>query len=524
MSGELARVEQVEMPARVGGAMPFGGAVGDPGACGRGLVREVGAAPGPVRELGVPRVACVRIPGFALRVLEVMNPRWRGAPVAVVERDEPNGPLVHLNASARAKGLVPGMRLGHALDLVPGLRASAVPAHVLGAWHSRVLGLLSGCSPVVEPVRPGVYLLDATGMVPLYPSLADWAWEVRSSLRAMGLDPVVVVGFGRAAVMAIAAGADEPGVLVLQSREREGREVSRVGVERVLDDPSGLLPELGIRTVGDLARVPRPGLVERLGGGAALDGLAGGPELPLSPSRSARSHVARASLPHGEADSGRITAMVGRLMEPMVRELARAGLAVGAVWLGLRRGARLGWYGVRPATPTMDPSLLRELVSLRIGGLRGLGAITEVHVRLDPAEVQARQVELPLGGSMGGEDSARQEAAQRAISLVQAELGPASVVVVSAGRGHLPGVEAVPWRGFAPGRARAPAPCAVRGLLPAPEPVPTPAGRALAGPFPVSTGWWRGEARREYWLYEGSNGELVWYFNERSRWYRHMIH
>ena len=73
------------------------------------------------------RMACVELPAFPLQLLLKRHPGWTGRPVAVVDRDKPQGVILQVNEEARAAGVRTGMRYSAGLSLAHTLHAGEVP-------------------------------------------------------------------------------------------------------------------------------------------------------------------------------------------------------------------------------------------------------------------------------------------------------------------------------------------------------------------------------------------------------------
>ena len=118
------------------------------------------------------RTACVDLPDFPLQLLLREHPAWRKTPVAVVADDRPHAEVQWASTSARAKGVLPGLRFAAALSLAPGLHAAPVPAERVKAEIAAVAERLRTFTPEVEPSGevPGVFWLDAGGLTRLWPS------------------------------------------------------------------------------------------------------------------------------------------------------------------------------------------------------------------------------------------------------------------------------------------------------------------------------------------------------------------
>ena len=274
------------------------------------------------------RMACVELPAFPLQLLLKRHPEWAGRPVAVVDRDRPQGVILWVNEPARAARIRTGMRYSAGLSLAHTLHAGEVPPADIERGVAAVAGRLQRFSPDVEPCRnePGVFWLNASGLSHLHASLGRWAQEIVASLRARGFRAAVAVGFTRFGTYAVARtvmpcetaglvarGADRAGiadvartvmpcetagaagaagatgaiapgtaveavrtaggatfgdpVTVLRDPASERVQAGRVRLSRLGIDPAlrDSLHQLGVRTVGAFLRLPSEGIRRRFG-------------------------------------------------------------------------------------------------------------------------------------------------------------------------------------------------------------------------------------------------------------------
>ena len=73
------------------------------------------------------RMACVELPAFPLQLLLKRHPDWVDRPVAVVDRDKPQGVILWVNEQARAARIRTGMRYSAGLSLAHTLHAGEAP-------------------------------------------------------------------------------------------------------------------------------------------------------------------------------------------------------------------------------------------------------------------------------------------------------------------------------------------------------------------------------------------------------------
>ena len=486
------------------------------------------------------RLACVDIPLLALQCLRRERDLPAERPLAVVDRDHPDGRVQQVNRAARRARVRPDLRLAAALQLCPELVAAEVSESLIRDEGRILLELLGRFSPHVEAdTRPGRFVLDARGVELVFGPVADWARGLHEALDARRVVGRVAVATSRFAAIAIAA--TRAGVTCVDNENDERALIDTVPLHRVIDDPTlrHRLHQLGLATLGQLRALPGDALADRFGDDVhRLHRALTGPDHRLAVSEPiAPLLVSEMHLDLPETESTRLLFRLKRHIRPLFERVARRGQKVSRLRLTLRLfGGQTRELVVTPAEATDDEASLVELLRLQLerttlpGGVEGALVVADGE-RVTPAQLalldRGRALELPR---------AREAAAQ-----VAAELGEGRVGLLTLAEGHLPESRA---RFEASTAVRSPAPSSrrprlVRRILGTPTPLPPrprhepdgwlvdglaagPVERA-DGPWIVSGGWWARETHREYWFVETRRGDLLWVFHDRRRraWYRH---
>jgi protein ImuB len=444
------------------------------------------------------RVACVDVPALPLQLLLVRRPEWKGAPVAVVAEDKPSALVLWVNEAARRARVLPGMRYAAGLALAAELRAGTVESDETAAAVVRVAERLRRFTPRVEPLArdPGVFLLDASGLSRSWRSPARWAVAIQGDLAAAGFRAAVAVGFAPFAVRAVARATR--GLVVFRDRAAETAALRRVPLARLSIEPAlrDTLAKLGVHDVAAFVDLPGDDVAARFGAEAArLHRLASGDVMETVRAEIPRDPLRRtAQIEHPETDAERLLSRVGRLLAPLLADVAREGEALAEleIELVLDDGARRR-EDVRPAAPTLDAAQILELVRLRLETslraaplLRGV-VETTLHAR----GVRATNEQTRLFVERPRRDVA---AGERAFARLVAEHGADAVVVARLADGHLP-EDAFRWEPsarIAPPRPRVvDDPPLVRRILATPVRIPPPGAESrIHGPYPVETRWW----------------------------------
>ncbi|HEV8471430.1 MAG TPA: hypothetical protein VGR82_01530 [Methylomirabilota bacterium] len=462
------------------------------------------------------RVACVWVEGFAAAAAERAEPALREAPLAIVV-GAPVKHVVDVNAAARERGVCPGLSEAEAVARCPGLLRRADSAERLAAARRALLDACSGVSPRLEDAAPGLVYVDVAGLGRLVgadPAIAD---RLARAARAVGLPAKIGVAATRTAARIAAQarlGVIAPGD---EARVLAGVELSAL---QWPPDVAAALGRWGVRTLGELASLPRPALAARLGpmGLAAHDVSRGIDETPWSP-WTPPPYWEEAQELDWEIDAlGSLMAVLERVVQRLTARLAAAHLA--ADGLELRLALAGGGHHARAlalACPMDEPRPLVTLLEHDLAARPPQGAI--IGVALQASVVPRRAVVGVLGRSAPPAVRDLATVWARLVALVGAE----RVGAVALADSHHPdafvpipldidapvGADPVPADGpavLALRRLRPPRrvhvvtdgerrPAAVHGAL-------TPEARVLgcAGPWRVSGEWWdEGAWARDEW-------------------------
>jgi protein ImuB len=487
------------------------------------------------------RIACINLDEFPLQLLLRRQPEWSIHPTAVVDRDSAQGVILWVNEWARERRILPGMRYAAALSLASTLRAGVVPESEIEENVSALAEQLRFFTSDVEPSKqePGVFWLGATGLSLLYPSLKKWGELIYTDLTKTGFRASVVVGFSRFGTYAVAKRGD---TVVFEDPAREKAGAAKVPIERLGFDPClrDTLHKLGITTLGGFLALPASGVLKRFGSDVLhLHQLARGelwaplePEIPPDPVQG------EAVLDHPETNLERLMALIESLLEPMLRTLDKRGKLVAALELRFVFDNRdKHTERVEPASPTLDPRRILELVRLRLESVSLSSGVTDI--TLDARITRAHHKQSDLFEKRSPRDLG---AANRALARIRAELGEGAVKTARLRDGHLPEA-CFEWDPVTAIAAPTPRNVAVRPLIRRilTRPVPFSKTRhrdpkaALAymyedrlveetiGPYVVSGGWWVKEVQREYYFVRTESGRWLWLYYDRRRqcWFLH---
>ncbi|HSH70548.1 MAG TPA: DNA polymerase Y family protein, partial [Deferrisomatales bacterium] len=351
------------------------------------------------------RTACVEVPALPLQLLLHRHPEWRGRPVAVVDRDKPQGVILWTNGAARRLHVLPGMRYAAALSLARTLHAGEVPAPEIRQGVEQLTARLRRFSPDVEPsaAEPGIFWLAATGLERLHASLATWAGQLQGAVGELGLRCRIAVGFTRFGSYAAARSGAGGGTVVFQSAEEEqaALRAAPLGALGVTPKLLGQLERLGVTALGQFLALPAAGLRRRFGAEAQRlhEQASGANWAPLVPLPEAEPLCRRIDLDSAETDVYRLLFQVKRLLDPLLDRLAGQREALAGLCLRLSfdhpgEGPREQAERIRPAAPTLDVRQLMNLIHLRLEGLELGSGVAALELAADAVPLSSRQLAL----------------------------------------------------------------------------------------------------------------------------------
>jgi protein ImuB len=511
---------------------------------------------------GVSPFGCVLVEYFDTAAVERCEPALRERPLAVLTTrgDRPTdegahasaakragGPtptvvmVVEANVLARAQGVRPGMTETVARARCPALvTRPSIEADIVSARHALLEAALA-VSPRIEDAGAGLVYVDTVGLQRLVGDPAAIGRRLVGQARAVGLIARVGLAASRTAARVAAASASSPVTVIPHGRERAMLASAPLTTLELSPDLAATLARWGVRTVGELAALPREGLATRLGAvGLRAHDLAFGldhePFRPWTPP----AFWEEAQGLEWEIDSlGALALVLETVLERLCRRLAAVGLAADA--LEIRLGLASGGHHAREvslAYPVSEVKPMLTLVVLDLEAQPPQSAVTRVAVSAHPIRTQPGQGGLWQPPAPAARDLVAVLA--RLAALVGADNLGSPVLVDShrpdafTMRAFSPPAEPEPldrrrwWRDQARGHR-----LALRRVRPArrveveaagEQPTRVGAHRVLAcaGPWQASGEWWDAEAwAREEWDVVLVDGALCRVVRDRltGHWY-----
>jgi protein ImuB len=476
--------------------------------------------------------------------LEVFAPSWSTDPGRVVLEQER---VLAASSHAHAAGIKPGMRRGGVLMLMPEAQVHERAPPLEDEARSAVALALLQYTPQVAEAEEATLLMDVGASLRLFGGPRALCRRVQDNVQALGFSA------------SLACAPTARGAWLL-ARAGAGRALTMPSLLRRLDRlPLPLAPParpfaawfdgIGCATLGELRRLPRPGLQRRCGRELldlvdAAYGLS--PELHewIVPPETFR---ARLELFDRIDDAELLLEAGKRLLLQLTGWLCARQLAVERITLALEhergRVARPPTcIEVALAEPAWRDEHLIRLLRERLAKL----ALDAPVIGLVLEALQTQPM-APPNESLFPDPGGTEEDRMRMLELLVARLGPDNVL------------QPLPNADYRPEQANAwvPVPQKVResarhaGMPPDTASLPRPTWllakpiallvrnhrpfygsplRMASAPERIEAGWWNGPETRDYFIAEGQDHTLYWVYRERlgvgdgePRWFLHGL-
>jgi protein ImuB len=351
-------------------------------------------------------VACLTISAFSLRAALRESPELRGRAIALAPAAGERPLVGPCTRAAEEAGVRPGMRLSEALATCPDLHlVEQDPAAVEAEWEL-ILRRLEEAGLAVEPAGPGCAYFETRGIERLAGGVRA---AVQRALDAVGSswEPRVGVAARRFAALAAASVAPPGRVLLVDDAETElFLEPLPLHLLPLSPERREELSELGVKKLGELARLPRGAVADRLGGeGAHAWRLARGEgDDRVAPRRPPAELAETLEFPEPVANELTLARAVGVLVDRLLARDERGGRLPRRVAVSARLVGGGSW---RRATTlreaTAEPERLRQALAPKLQELPA----PAVELRLELGELSesvGTQSELvrPRGSRLRG--------------------------------------------------------------------------------------------------------------------------
>ncbi len=322
-------------------------------------------------------IACVYLPRFELAVAagdraEVLRRSLlAGSPLAVAPLLGSEQRVGEVSGGAEAAGVAAGMALGEALARCPELvLVPGDPVRVAEVWEGALCALES-IGAAVETSAPGLAFFEIDGLRGMYGTS-----EAALAFARDALDRPARIGAAptRFCALAGALAVRSRRPFVLDDRQARrwlaGRPIDLLGYRSETAALLAPLGRLGVRTLGELARLGRPQLADRFGvAGELAHELASGHDSPLAVRRVQETLTETMEI--GDASSGEaLSRVLGVLVDRLLARSERRGRTLRATTLSAHLVSGGGWReGVVFRQALSDPERIWLALSLRLAAL-----------------------------------------------------------------------------------------------------------------------------------------------------------
>lgn len=415
------------------------------------------------------------------------------------------------NRAAQEAGVRTGMGLAWARSIEPGLQARTRDPSLEREALEGAAAWLGRFTPAVSIEPPRGLVAEVAGSLRLFGGARKLLEDLRNGLSELGFGASIALARTPRAALWRAAGGG-------------GRlEDLPVAVACTVAEDLEFLRGIGVRSIGELMRLPRAGLAKRvaprlLEGLDQASGLRPEPrDFHVSPAR----FSAKLELPADVTDAQAVLFATQRLLSQLEGFLAARHAGVRRFVLTLlHRHAPSTGVAIGLAGPSRDARHFTNLLRERLDAVSLKDPVAAI--RLQAGEF------VPLAGySAGffGDEHTDAEGWLRMIERLRARLGPQAVHGLAVHPEHRPERA---WRSVEPGVRTAPVQCDAGSrpvwLLDPPRRVAEGDFTLLAGPERIESGWWDGEGvRRDYFIAKAADHSLVWVYRDTESWFLHGV-
>jgi protein ImuB len=546
------RWAQADLLAPLG---PCGGASGAPAA----LQPVPPPATTPARSARAELWCALHLPALCFEAVWHEGPAPAGIARAVIDGDNRVQRLLAIDPSARAPGVQPGMTLAAALAACPALQVRPRDARRERLQLVALAEAALAFTPRVSLEPPDELLLELQGSLRLFGGAEVLTQRLRDVAAQLGLSARFAWAPTPRAALAGARGAR--GFRALHEAQLVGQ-LAPLPVT-VLREPVPVvarLASMGVRTLGELLRLPRAGLAQRFGPALPLllDRLVGRAREPRRAFVPAVRFRGRCEPQYELSSHAALLSHLEPLLAELEQFLRRRQCTLTALRIRLRHRAPQASTGfeLRLAAPEFAAQRFAALlaehfarlvlpapvrrIELRSGELlplAGAAAASTASAAANGSDSLWRPGEQ--GGAVGRETPALLE-------RLRARLGHAAVHGLCLIPDHRPEASwriaepALPCTATAANANATVATALAHGLrarqrrrplwlLATPRRLGAlPAGwRLLDGPERIETGWWDGhDIARDYYLLRDADGAELWAFRDRQAphdWFLHGV-
>ncbi|MBW3593334.1 MAG: DNA polymerase Y family protein [Actinobacteria bacterium] len=317
-------------------------------------------------------IACISISTFPLRAALRNRPELRRRPAALGPRPDEQAVVGACTAAAEREGVHAGMRLSEALAVCPELvLVEPDPSGAEDAWEA-IVRRLEDAGLAVEAREAGTAYFETDGVERLAGGLDA---VLRRALEAIGTEWEPRMGAASRRFTALAAATVAPvgrAIVVDDDESALFLEPLPLDVLSLTPERRHELSELGIRKLGQLARLPAASVADRLGsdGADAWEAIRGEEAGGDEPRRPPSGIEETLEFPDAVANELTLQRALGALVDRLLARPERGGRAPREVALSARLVGGGSWRrAVTLREPTAEPERLRLALTPRLGEL-----------------------------------------------------------------------------------------------------------------------------------------------------------
>jgi protein ImuB len=479
--------------------------------------------------------------------LLALRPSGKEQALVVVDPEDQHQRVIAAEADAQAAGVRIGMTLGAALAAAPGIDPRPRDMRREQELMQRLAGIAATFTPQVSLEPPDGLLLEIRPSINLFGGLRQLCRRLRDACRADAVlaqiraEPhFTLAPTALAALVAARAGArcfiTDPAVLPARLKPLP------LAALRWSEEQNARLVAMGVRTLGELMRLPRAGFARRFGPGllADLDRLLGRRADPRARLVRRERYRGVRDFDHEIEDHERILHALEPLLDELERFLRTRQRGITALQCRFHHyRAPPTHCTLRLAAPEANAERFLKLLRERLATLTLPEPVRRCELR-SGALTHRTEASKPLW-SPGERGHASAGEMPALIEHLRARLGAQAVHGIARVSEHRPENA---WRVAEPALTPRESPCTEDAgqrlrrplwLLQAPRALQQLRGRPrhegplelLAGPERIESGWWDGaDVQRDYYVAKDPDGSRLWIFRECAgsrQWFLHGI-
>lgn len=330
---------------------------------------------------------CAWIPLFPLRCEEQRKPELGLKPTALIALND-SRKLWQVSPRARHLGVRGGMTINQAIGLCHTLTLFEPDPVFYDDIYSQLLLVLEKISPVIEPSELGRIYIGVDGLDRLIGGPESQLKEITRLIGRFGVSKSMRLGWGRGKFMSwVAAMRSRPGAPVIVTDEMHLSFLLKQSVSTlpIHGDTHRRLLQLGIRTLGDIARLPEPAVISQFGreGRDSWRLATGAVCIPVTGRVRPEPITCDVDFPNPVVDLRIMDNTIKRLFDRALQNPRRTGWRVRSIRIiaALENGG--SWSLTTPLkNPTADRNDLMEVVRMRVGQAPPTGGIIHIEVAL----------------------------------------------------------------------------------------------------------------------------------------------